>query len=174
MGREKRQSCPCLGDALAGVARAMLGPRSQGTLMGLPKAFQGDSRGSQGPQGARMLCQHPWAATPGKGERVDIPPSQPLRPSPCPCNFDPCCLFCPFVLCVLGVVVGSRGVYGRSGFASFFKSSAPSATRPETQPLLPASRRPSPPGRDTYGTSSLSSSSNSGSCKGSDSSPTPR
>ncbi|XP_075624817.1 syntaphilin isoform X2 [Balearica regulorum gibbericeps] len=68
----------------------------------------------------------------------------------------------------------SRGVYGRSGFASFFKSSAPSATRPETQPLLPASRRPSPPGRDTYGTSSLSSSSNSGSCKGSDSSPTPR
>ncbi|XP_027502032.1 syntaphilin isoform X1 [Corapipo altera] len=67
-----------------------------------------------------------------------------------------------------------RGVYGRSGFASFFKSSAPSATRPETQPLLPASRRPSPPGRDTYGTSSLSSSSNSGSCKGSDSSPTPR
>uniref|UniRef100_A0A8C0TVC6 Syntaphilin n=1 Tax=Cyanistes caeruleus TaxID=156563 RepID=A0A8C0TVC6_CYACU len=51
---------------------------------------------------------------------------------------------------------------------------APSATRPETQPLLPASRRPSPPGRDTYGTSSLSSSSNSGSCKGSDSSPTPR
>uniref|UniRef100_A0A8B9NXW5 Syntaphilin n=1 Tax=Apteryx owenii TaxID=8824 RepID=A0A8B9NXW5_APTOW len=40
--------------------------------------------------------------------------------------------------------------------------------------LLPASRRPSPPGRDTYGTSSLSSSSNSGSCKGSDSSPTPR
>ncbi|XP_071428618.1 syntaphilin isoform X1 [Pithys albifrons albifrons] len=35
-------------------------------------------------------------------------------------------------------------------------------------------QRPSPPGRDTYGTSSLSSSSNSGSCKGSDSSPTPR
>ncbi|XP_030389650.1 syntaphilin isoform X2 [Gopherus evgoodei] len=37
-------------------------------------------------------------------------------------------------------------------------------------------RRPSPPVsmRDTYGTSSLSSSSNSGSCKGSDSSPTPR
>ncbi|XP_054029369.1 syntaphilin isoform X1 [Dryobates pubescens] len=68
----------------------------------------------------------------------------------------------------------SRGLYGRSGFASFFKSSAPSATRPETQPLLPASRRPSPPGRDTYGTSSLSSSSNSGSYKGSDSSPTPR
>ncbi|XP_040431947.1 syntaphilin isoform X1 [Cygnus olor] len=68
----------------------------------------------------------------------------------------------------------SRGLYGRSGLASFFKSSAPSATRPETQPLLPASRRPSPPGRDTYGTSSLSSSSNSGSCKGSDSSPTPR
>ncbi|CAM4546402.1 syntaphilin isoform X3 [Lepidochelys kempii] len=37
-------------------------------------------------------------------------------------------------------------------------------------------RRPSPPVsmQDTYGTSSLSSSSNSGSCKGSDSSPTPR
>lgn len=102
------------------------------------------------------------------------PPALPLRPSACPCHFDPRCLFCPFVLCALGVVVGSRGLYGRSGLASFFKSSAPSATRPETQPLLPASRRPSPPGRDTYGTSSLSSSSNSGSCKGSDSSPTPR
>ncbi|KAB1262250.1 Syntaphilin [Camelus dromedarius] len=37
-------------------------------------------------------------------------------------------------------------------------------------------RRTSPPVsvRDAYGTSSLSSSSNSGSCKGSDSSPTPR
>lgn len=110
----------------------------------------------------------------GAGGQPPPPPALPLCPSPCPCHFDPCCLFCPFVLCVLGVVVGSRGVYGRSGFASFFKSSAPSATRPETQPLLPASRRPSPPGRDTYGTSSLSSSSNSGSCKGSDSSPTPR
>uniref|UniRef100_A0A7M4EJ48 Syntaphilin n=1 Tax=Crocodylus porosus TaxID=8502 RepID=A0A7M4EJ48_CROPO len=53
---------------------------------------------------------------------------------------------------------------------------APPATPTEKQPLLPASRRPSPPVsmRDTYGTSSLSSSSNSGSCKGSDSSPTPR
>ncbi|XP_043383486.1 syntaphilin isoform X4 [Chelonia mydas] len=70
----------------------------------------------------------------------------------------------------------SRGFYGRSGLASFFKSSAPPATPTEKQPLLPASRRPSPPVsmRDTYGTSSLSSSSNSGSCKGSDSSPTPR
>uniref|UniRef100_A0A8C3RJZ1 Syntaphilin n=1 Tax=Chelydra serpentina TaxID=8475 RepID=A0A8C3RJZ1_CHESE len=69
-----------------------------------------------------------------------------------------------------------RGFYGRSGLASFFKSSAPPATPTEKQPLLPASRRPSPPVsmRDTYGTSSLSSSSNSGSCKGSDSSPTPR
>lgn len=102
------------------------------------------------------------------------PPPPPSHPSPSLCHFDPRCLFCPFVLCVLGAVVGSRGLYGRSGFASFFKSSAPSATRPETQPLLPASRRPSPPGRDTYGTSSLSSSSNSGSYKGSDSSPTPR
>ncbi|KAM9120497.1 syntaphilin [Pangshura tecta] len=70
----------------------------------------------------------------------------------------------------------SRGFYGRSGLASFFKPSAPPATPTEKQPLLPASRRPSPPVsmRDTYGTSSLSSSSNSGSCKGSDSSPTPR
>uniref|UniRef100_A0A8B9INL9 Syntaphilin n=1 Tax=Anser cygnoides TaxID=8845 RepID=A0A8B9INL9_ANSCY len=113
-----------------------------------------------------------WGGVGGSGWAA--PPALPLRPSPCPCHFDPRCLFCPFVLCVLGVVVGSRGLYGRSGLASFFKSSAPSATRPETQPLLPASRRPSPPGRDTYGTSSLSSSSNSGSCKGSDSSPTPR
>ncbi|XP_029468633.1 syntaphilin [Rhinatrema bivittatum] len=58
--------------------------------------------------------------------------------------------------------------------SSIFKSSSPSAS--EKQALLPACRRPSPPVtvRDTYGTSSLSSSSNSGSCKGSDSSPTPR
>ncbi|XP_054837866.1 syntaphilin [Eublepharis macularius] len=70
----------------------------------------------------------------------------------------------------------SREFYGRSGFASFFKSAAAPATPTEKQPLLPASRRPSPPVsmRDTYGTSSYSSSSNSGSCKGSDSSPTPR
>nr|XP_056701370.1 syntaphilin [Euleptes europaea] len=70
----------------------------------------------------------------------------------------------------------SREFYGRSGFASFFKPAAAPLTPPEKQPLLPASRRPSPPVsmRDTYGTSSLSSSSNSGSCKGSDSSPTPR
>ncbi|XP_015272115.1 PREDICTED: syntaphilin, partial [Gekko japonicus] len=70
----------------------------------------------------------------------------------------------------------TREFYGRSGFASFFKSAAAPATPTEKQPLLPASRRPSPPVsmRDTYGTSSLSSSSNSGSCKGSDSSPTPR
>ncbi|XP_066482194.1 syntaphilin [Tiliqua scincoides] len=70
----------------------------------------------------------------------------------------------------------SREFYGRSGFASFFKSATAPATPTEKRPLLPASRRPSPPVsmRDTYGTSSLSSSSNSGSCKGSDSSPTPR
>nr|XP_034980139.1 syntaphilin [Zootoca vivipara] len=70
----------------------------------------------------------------------------------------------------------SREFDGRSGFASFFKSATAPATPTEKQPLLPASRRPSPPVsmRDTYGTSSLSSSSNSGSCKGSDSSPTPR
>uniref|UniRef100_A0A670I5D0 Syntaphilin n=1 Tax=Podarcis muralis TaxID=64176 RepID=A0A670I5D0_PODMU len=70
----------------------------------------------------------------------------------------------------------TREFYGRSGFASFFKSATAPATPTEKQPLLPASRRPSPPVsmRDTYGTSSLSSSSNSGSCKGSDSSPTPR
>uniref|UniRef100_A0A8C0QUT6 Syntaphilin n=1 Tax=Canis lupus dingo TaxID=286419 RepID=A0A8C0QUT6_CANLU len=50
------------------------------------------------------------------------------------------------------------------------------ASQNEHLPLLPASRRTSPPVsvRDAYGTSSLSSSSNSGSCKGSDSSPTPR
>uniref|UniRef100_A0A8C6VAY7 Syntaphilin n=1 Tax=Naja naja TaxID=35670 RepID=A0A8C6VAY7_NAJNA len=66
--------------------------------------------------------------------------------------------------------------YGRSGSASLFKSATAPATPTEKQPLLPASRRPFPPVsmRDTYGTSSLSSSSNSGSCKGSDSSPTPR
>ncbi|XP_060089178.1 syntaphilin [Heteronotia binoei] len=73
---------------------------------------------------------------------------------------------------------GSRSCefYGKSGFASFFKPAAPAATPTEKQLLLPASRRPSPPVsmRDTYGTASLSSSSNSGSCKGSDSSPTPR
>ncbi|XP_075757018.1 syntaphilin isoform X2 [Pelodiscus sinensis] len=50
--------------------------------------------------------------------------------------------------------------------------SLPGSRRPSTG----SRRRPSPPVsmRDTYGTSSLSSSSNSGSCKGSDSSPTPR
>ncbi|XP_077192108.1 syntaphilin isoform X2 [Paroedura picta] len=70
----------------------------------------------------------------------------------------------------------SRELYGRSGFASFFTPAAAPAPPTEKQPLLPAPRRPSPPVsmRDTYGTSSLSSSSNSGSCKGSDSSPTPR
>ncbi|XP_030069073.1 syntaphilin isoform X2 [Microcaecilia unicolor] len=59
-------------------------------------------------------------------------------------------------------------------FSSLFKS--PSSSASEKQALLPACRRPSPPVtmRDTYGTSSLSSSSNSGSCKGSDSSPTLR
>ncbi|XP_062999786.1 syntaphilin [Elgaria multicarinata webbii] len=50
--------------------------------------------------------------------------------------------------------------------------SLPGSRRPSTG----SRRRPSPPVsmRETYGTSSLSSSSNSGSCKGSDSSPTPR
>ncbi|XP_072852744.2 syntaphilin isoform X2 [Pogona vitticeps] len=50
--------------------------------------------------------------------------------------------------------------------------SLPGSRRPSTG----SRRRPSPPVsmRDTYGASSLSSSSNSGSCKGSDSSPTPR
>nr|XP_033770178.1 syntaphilin isoform X2 [Geotrypetes seraphini] len=50
--------------------------------------------------------------------------------------------------------------------------SLPGNRRPSTA----SRRRSSPPVtmRDTYGTSSLSSSSNSGSCKGSDSSPTPR
>lgn len=81
MGRENRQNCPRVGDALADVAGAMLGLCSQGTLMGLPRGIQGDPRGSQGPQGARMLCQHPWAARPGKGERVeDIPPSPAFVP----------------------------------------------------------------------------------------------
>lgn len=145
---------------------------------GLSRGSQGASKGIPGaPKILRVQgCCASIHGLPrqGGGSGWTSPPALPLCPSPCPCHFDPCCLFCPFVLCVLGMVVGSRGVYGRSGFASFFKSSAPSATRPETQPLLPASRRPSPPGRDTYGTSSLSSSSNSGSCKGSDSSPTPR
>lgn len=135
-----------------------------------PSHFQDSPGGSQS-LGMGMTCGCPWIGAGGFGVWGPLPPS---HPSPSPCHFDPRCLFCPFVLCVLGAVVGSRGLYGRSGFASFFKSSAPSATRPETQPLLPASRRPSPPGRDTYGTSSLSSSSNSGSYKGSDSSPTPR
>lgn len=80
MGREQRQSCPRVGDALADVTRAMPGLCSQGTLKGLPGGFQGDPRGSQDPQGARMLCQHPWAATPGRGERVDFPPSPAFVP----------------------------------------------------------------------------------------------
>ncbi|XP_041061060.1 syntaphilin-like [Carcharodon carcharias] len=71
----------------------------------------------------------------------------------------------------------SRGVHGRSGFSSLFKSAlAPTSAQQETQPLLQPSRRTSPPVglRDSCATSSLSSSSNSGSYKGSDSSPTPR
>lgn len=79
-GQGEETELPTLGDALADVARAMLGPCSQGTLKGLPRGLQGDPRGSQGPQGARMLCQHPWAATPGKGEWVDIPPSPAFVP----------------------------------------------------------------------------------------------
>ncbi|XP_043566817.1 syntaphilin-like [Chiloscyllium plagiosum] len=75
----------------------------------------------------------------------------------------------------------SRGVHGRSGFSSLFKStltpsSSSASAQQETQPLLQPSRRTSPPVRlrDSCATSSLSSSSNSGSYKGSDSSPTPR
>ncbi|XP_027479447.2 syntaphilin isoform X1 [Zalophus californianus] len=73
---------------------------------------------------------------------------------------------------------GSRsgGPLGRSGLAVFAQCPQLPASPNEHLPLLPASRRTSPPVsvRDAYGTSSLSSSSNSGSCKGSDSSPTPR
>ncbi|XP_069744282.1 syntaphilin-like [Narcine bancroftii] len=71
----------------------------------------------------------------------------------------------------------SRGFHGRSGFSSLFKSAlTPTSAQHETQPLLRPSRRTSPPVglRDSCATSSLSSSSNSGSYKGSDSSPTPR
>lgn len=65
---------------------------------------------------------------------------------------------------------------GRSGLAVFAQCPQLPASQNEHLPLLPASRRTSPPVsvRDAYGTSSLSSSSNSGSYKGSDSSPTPR
>ncbi|XP_031228087.1 syntaphilin isoform X1 [Mastomys coucha] len=73
---------------------------------------------------------------------------------------------------------GSRsgGTLGRSGLAVFAQCPQLPASQNEQLPLLPASRRTSPPVsvRDAFGTSSLSSSSNSGSCKGSDSSPTPR
>ncbi|XP_039093706.1 syntaphilin isoform X1 [Hyaena hyaena] len=73
---------------------------------------------------------------------------------------------------------GSRsgGPLGRSGLAVFTQCPPLPASQNEHLPLLPASRRTSPPVsvRDAYGTSSVSSSSNSGSCKGSDSSPTPR
>ncbi|XP_055121446.2 syntaphilin isoform X1 [Symphalangus syndactylus] len=73
---------------------------------------------------------------------------------------------------------GSRsgGTLGRSGLAVFAQCPQLPASQNEHLPLLPASRRTSPPVsvRDAYGTSSLSSSSNSGSYKGSDSSPTPR
>ncbi|NXD13276.1 SNPH protein, partial [Nothocercus nigrocapillus] len=58
----------------------------------------------------------------------------------------------------------------RAGTCGTAAMSVPGSRRSSTG----SRRRPSPPGRDTYGTSSLSSSSNSGSCKGSDSSPTPR
>ncbi|XP_072371397.1 syntaphilin-like [Scyliorhinus torazame] len=71
----------------------------------------------------------------------------------------------------------SRSLHGRSGFSSLFKSAlTPTSAQQETQPLLQPSRRTSPPVglRDSCATSSLSSSSNSGSYKGSDSSPTPR
>ncbi|XP_007523144.1 syntaphilin isoform X2 [Erinaceus europaeus] len=70
----------------------------------------------------------------------------------------------------------SGGPLGRSGLAVFTQCPQLPTSQSEHLPLLPASRRTSPPVsvRDAYGTSSLSSSSNSGSCKGSDSSPTPR
>ncbi|XP_064420260.1 syntaphilin [Latimeria chalumnae] len=79
--------------------------------------------------------------------------------------------------CAAGWQAGScRSFCGRRGLSSFFKSTRPPASQTEIQPLLATSRRPSPPVsfRDSYGTSSVSSSSNSGSCKGSDGSPTPR
>uniref|UniRef100_UPI00398E4708 syntaphilin-like n=1 Tax=Pristiophorus japonicus TaxID=55135 RepID=UPI00398E4708 len=71
----------------------------------------------------------------------------------------------------------SRSLHGRSGFSSLFKSAlTPTSAQQEAQPLLQPPRRTSPPVglRDSGATSSLSSSSNSGSYKGSDSSPTPR
>ncbi|KAB0398121.1 hypothetical protein E2I00_001475, partial [Balaenoptera physalus] len=68
------------------------------------------------------------------------------------------------------------GPLGCSGLAVFAQCPQLPTSQNEHLPLLPASRRTSPPVsvRDAHGTSSLSSSSNSGSCKGSDSSPTPR
>ncbi|EPQ13035.1 Syntaphilin [Myotis brandtii] len=73
---------------------------------------------------------------------------------------------------------GSRsgGALGRSGLAVLAQCPQLPTSQNEHLPLLPASRRTSPPVsmRDAYGTSSLSGSSTSGSCKGSDGSPTPR
>ncbi|XP_032897610.1 syntaphilin isoform X1 [Amblyraja radiata] len=70
----------------------------------------------------------------------------------------------------------SRGLHGRTGFSLFKSALSPSAGQQEMQPLLTRPRRTSPPvGRlEACANSSLSSSSNSGSYKGSDSSPTPR
>ncbi|XP_049635175.1 syntaphilin isoform X3 [Suncus etruscus] len=70
----------------------------------------------------------------------------------------------------------SGGPWGRSGLAVFAQCPQLPPSQSEHLPLLPASRRTSPPVsvRDACGASSLSSSSNSGSCKGSDGSPTPR
>ncbi|XP_066240283.1 syntaphilin isoform X2 [Saccopteryx leptura] len=70
----------------------------------------------------------------------------------------------------------SGGPLGRSGLAVFAQCPPLPTSQSEHLPPLPASRRTSPPVsvRDAYGAPSLSSSSNSGSCKGSDSSPTPR
>ncbi|XP_042197791.1 syntaphilin [Callorhinchus milii] len=71
----------------------------------------------------------------------------------------------------------SRCLHGRSGFSSLFKSTLTgTGSQREAQPLLQPPRHTSPPVRlrDSHPTSSLSSSSNSGSYKGSDSSPTPR
>ncbi|XP_055963824.1 syntaphilin isoform X1 [Sorex fumeus] len=70
----------------------------------------------------------------------------------------------------------SGGPWGRSGLAVFAQCPQLSTSQSDHLPLLPASRRTSPPVsvRDACGASTLSSSSNSGSCKGSDGSPTPR
>nr|XP_036274498.1 syntaphilin isoform X1 [Pipistrellus kuhlii] len=73
---------------------------------------------------------------------------------------------------------GSRsgGALGCSGVAVLAQGPQLPPGQDEHLPPLPAPRRTSPPVsmRDAYGTSSVSGSSTSGSCKGSDGSPTPR